>query len=237
MKLISTSNLKTEQAISGKNEFRILLVLIYITVNATHSLAQNATSADSVFSEPSASVTTRTLFGGTITDFGYGGPAIKFSRFNNQLAIMPGGRGACIINDRYTLGGGGYGIANSIKLQDSGTDTDTTRYYKMGYGGLEFGYIFFTGRKLNFGGTLLLAAGAEFLESKAESNNEISYGSDFRIIPVLEPSFYVELKLNNIIRLHTGISYRFVRSSDLDNIHVPNMSGFSCYLGLLFGRS
>jgi hypothetical protein len=54
---------------------------------------------------------------------------------------MTGGRGACTINNRYTLGGGGYGIANSIKLPDS--SQDTTLNFKMGYGGLELGYIFF----------------------------------------------------------------------------------------------
>jgi len=207
-----------------------------MTFHTSQIIAQNLTSADSVFSEPSSSGKIRTLFGGTITNFGYGGPAIKFTRLENQFAVMPGGRGACIINNRYTLGGGGYGIANSIKLPVSGIDMDTTLYYKMGYGGLEFGYIIISGKKMNIGATLLVAAGAEFLESKPESNSEISYGNDFKIIPVLEPSFYVELQLNHFIRLHTGISYRFVNSSDLYNIHVPNMSGFSCYIGLFFGK-
>ncbi len=50
---------------------------------------------------------------------------------------MTGGRGALTINNRYTIGGGGYGIANSIVL--SGTSEDTIRNFKIGYGGLKQG--------------------------------------------------------------------------------------------------
>ncbi|MBI5009546.1 MAG: hypothetical protein HZB98_07850 [Bacteroidia bacterium] len=214
-----------------------LAVLVLLTFITSQIIAQNPTLSDSVSAKSSTSGKPRILFGGTITNFGYGGPALKFSKYNNQFAILPGGRGACTINNRITLGGGGYGMANSIILPDSGYDTDTAHYYKMGYGGLEIGYIIISGRKMNIGSTLLFAAGAEFIENKSASNNKISYGKDFKIIPVFEPSLYVEFQLNQIIRLHTGISYRFVKSNELNKIHVPDMSGFSCYIGLLFGNN
>jgi hypothetical protein len=202
--------------------------------NVGHTFAQDTTSADFSTSVPTNANTTRKLFGGKITNNGYGGPAIKFSRFNNHFAFMTGGRGACTINNRYTLGGGGYGIANSIDIPAS--SADTIRLFKMGYGGIELGYIFLTGKNVNIGGSLLVAAGAAFLQNKPKSNREKLFDDDFNIFPVLEPSLYCEIALNHFIWLHAGISYRYAHHAHLDYISDQNIRGFSCYVGLLFGK-
>ena len=139
---------------------RVMPVLFFMMFNVIQPFAQNIVSADSVTRMPGTADTTRKLFGGKITNSGYGGIIIKFSRFNNQFAFMTGGRGACTINNRYPTGGGGYGIASTIHLP--GSSQDTIRNFKMGYGGLELGYIFFPGKKVNIGGSLLVAAGAAF---------------------------------------------------------------------------
>lgn len=196
--------------------------------------AQDTTSADFATSVPATADITRKLFGGKITNFGYGGPAIKFSRFKNQFAFMTGGRGSITINNRYTIGGGGYGIANSIKLPSS--STDTTRYFKIGYGGPELGYIFFSGKKVNIGSTLLVAAGAAFCQNKPKSEGEKLFDDDLKIFPVLETSLYTGIALNRFMWLHAGISYRYVHHAHLAYMADQNMRGFSCYIGLLFGK-
>lgn len=76
-------------------------VLLLLTLITSQIIAQKPTLSDSVVSKPSTAAKTRTILGGTITNIGYGGPAIKFSKFNNQFAIMPGGRGACMDNINY----------------------------------------------------------------------------------------------------------------------------------------
>jgi hypothetical protein len=212
----------------------VLAVMIFMTFHNAQILAQNATESDTLFSEPLTSDATRKLFGGAITNSGYGGPVVKFSRFNNQFAIMTGGRGACTINNRYTLGGGGYGIASSIILPGSGPDT--TRYFKMGYGGPELGYIFVTGEKVNIGVTLLIAAGSAFSPGKPKSNTETLFGNEFNFLFIIEPLIYGELALSRFMRLHAGLSYRHVNGSDLSCMKVRDMKGFSCYVGLLFGK-
>jgi len=45
-------------------------------------------------SHPTTTYKAQALFGGSITNSGFGGIAIKFSRFYNQFAFMTGGRGA-----------------------------------------------------------------------------------------------------------------------------------------------
>ena len=215
--------------------FWTLTVLIILMFNVSQAIAQDTTSADFTTSVPATTVKTRELFGGKITNNGYGGVILKFSSFNDQFAFMTGGRGAITINNRYTIGGGGYGIANSIYIQGSGEDT--SRLFKMGYGGIELGYIFLSGKKVNIGTSLLIAGGAAFWQNRPKSNNEKLFDDDFSIFPVLEPSLYVEISLNRFMRLNTGISYRYVHRANLGYITDQKIKGFSFYIGLLFGNS
>ncbi len=212
-----------------------MTVLFFMTSIMSQTFAQDIIPADSATTGPVSKDRTRTLFGGTITNSGYGGIILKFSSFNDQFAFMTGGRGACAINNRYTIGGGGYGIASSIDLP--GSSEDTIRIFKMGYGGLELGYIFFHGKMLNFGSTLLIAAGAAFWQNKPESAGEKLFNDDFNFFPVLEPSLYGEVAINRFLWLHAGICYRYVHHANLDYMTDKDMRGFSCYIGLLFGKS
>jgi hypothetical protein len=211
-----------------------MTVQFILMFNVNQTFAQDNTSTDFATTTSATSDTTRTLFGGKITNSGYGGVILKFSGFNDQFAFMTGGRGAITINYRYTIGGGGYGIANSIDIP--GSSADTSRLFKMGYGGIELGYIFLPGKKVNIGGSLLIAAGAAFWQNNPKSNGEKLFDDDFNIFPVLEPSLYSEVALNRFMRLHAGISYRYVRNAHLDYMTDQNMRGFSCYVGLLFGK-
>jgi hypothetical protein len=212
----------------------VLNILLLMVLNVNKTYAQNSNSAESASSMPESSINSRTLFGGTITNSGYGGVVLKFSSFIDQFAFMTGGRGAITINNRFTIGGGGYGIANSIDLP--GTSQDTNRYFKMGYGGAELGYLFYPGKKVRIGGSLLLAAGAAFWQNDPKTEEEILFDDDFNIFPVMEPSLYCELALNRFMWLHAGISYRYIYHAHLDYITDKSIRGFSCYIGLLFGK-
>jgi hypothetical protein len=65
--------------------------------------AQNTSSLANGASVPAAADTTRKFFGGKITNYGFGGLALKFTHINNQHANMTGGRGSCTINNRFTI--------------------------------------------------------------------------------------------------------------------------------------
>ncbi len=208
--------------------------MLFMKLNVTQVFAQNNIPDNSATSMSGSSDATRTLFGGTITNSGYGGIVLKFSSFNNQFAYMTGGRGAITINNRYTIGGGGYGIANPIDLSSS--SQDTSRFFKMGYGGIELGYILLPGQKVRVGGSLLIAAGAAFWQNKPKSESEKLFDDDFNIFPVLEPSLYSEVALNRFMWLHAGISYRYVHHAHLEYVTDKSVRGFSCYIGVLFGK-
>jgi hypothetical protein len=204
------------------------LVLFFIMVNTSQTLAQFSFETDTVTSIPDRKEIPASINSLKITSMGFGGTVLKFSRVNNQFAVMNGGRGSVTINRRFTIGGGGYGIVNRISLESN--SNDTYRFLKMGYGGLELGYIFFPGQKLNVGSSLLIAGGAVFTETLPKTKE-----NSFQLFPVLEPSLYGEVKLSKMIRLQTGLTYRYINGTKLDLIAGRKMSGFSVYFNLLFG--
>jgi hypothetical protein len=214
--------------------FWVWTVLFFLMFQAGKTLAQDTIQAVAVPMVSANNETTLNLFGGEVTNKGVGGVAVKFSSFNDQFAVMTGGRGAITINKKFTIGGGGYGIANTIHL--ASPSPDTTRIFKMGYGGLELGYVFYPGKKVNIGATLLFAAGASFWQNNPKSTVEELFDEDFKIFPVFEPAFYGEFALSRIMRLHTGVSYRYINSANVDYITNKNMRGFSGFVALLFGR-
>jgi len=95
-----------------------------------------------------------------MTSFAFGGTGILFTNVNNQFTVMNGGRDSATFNNRYTFGGGGWGMPKGVELPSN--QKDTFSFLKFGYGGLEFGYIIYPGEKLKFGTNLLVAYGAGF---------------------------------------------------------------------------
>lgn len=168
-----------------------------------------------------------------LTEIGFGGPAIKISRFNGQFAFMTGGRGSAVINNRFTVGGGGYGISNSIKIYED--EGQYSRIYKMGYGGLELGILLCSNQRIRLGTSILFATGASFWISNPKVKNESPFSNDFNFIHVLEPTIYGEVKLNSWLKLHSGLTYRYVGGSNLDYMLNSEIRNFSAYFGVLFG--
>lgn len=161
-----------------------------------------------------------------MTSFAYGGTGVLFTKVNNQLGVMTGGRGSATYNNRFTFGGGGWGTPKGIEVD---TKADTLEFFKFGYGGLEFGYIFFEGKRLRFGTNLLTACGVGFMETYPKSKGE------FSIFPVFEPSVYSQISLGKLLRLDVGVTYRFVTGSKFSFINNRQLSGPSIYIAFLVG--
>jgi hypothetical protein len=207
-------------------------VLIFVMSQTGQSLAADTVSTGSAVTAPEANDTIKTFFGGKIKYYGgVGGPAVKFSRYNGHFAFMTGGRGAGIINHGLTIGGGGYGIANSIPMQS--THSDTSRSLEMGYGGLEIGYVFSPEKIMSFGGFLLVGAGAIGWKSQPESDDT---RKDIQLFGVVEPTVYGVFTLFRFVRLNAGVSYRFAYGAESVLFKDRDLRDFSGYVGLLFGK-
>jgi hypothetical protein len=161
-----------------------------------------------------------------MTKLTFGGTGVLFTKVNNQLGVMTGGRGSATFNNRITFGGGGWGMPKGVDIL---SETDTLEFFKFGYGGLEFGYIFHEGQKFRFGSNLLVGCGVGFQEKYPKSKGEV------KMFSVFEPSLYSQIRLGKLLKLDIGITYRFVPGSNFSFINNGQLSGPSIYIAFLVG--
>ncbi len=162
-----------------------------------------------------------------MTTLAFGGTGVLFTQVNNQLGVMTGGRGSATFNNRYTFGGAGWGMPKGVEIES--TKTDTLEFFKFGYGGIEFGYVFYEGQNLKFGSNLLAACGVGFKETIPKSKGEVN------MFPVFEPSLYSQLALGKLLRLEIGATYRFVAGSKFSYVNNRQLNGPSIYIAFLVG--
>ncbi|OFX82815.1 MAG: hypothetical protein A2W99_14225 [Bacteroidetes bacterium GWF2_33_16] len=199
------------------NPKTILLLIIALVLNFYKLNAQEISVQDS---------TKRSRI--KMTSLAFGGTGVLISNVNGKSTIMTGGRGSATFNNCYTFGGAGWGMPNGVEIESS--NTDTFEFFKFGYGGLEFGYIFYAGEKFSFGSNLLVACGVGFKETVPKSTD-----GDFNIFPVFEPSLYSQISLGKLVHLDIGITYRFVTGANFSYISNQKISGPSFYIAFLLG--
>lgn len=206
------------QCLSKLTDLILLLVLSF-----TGAYAQGINNTDSTSCFQETSPRQRTFKMTTLT---FGGNGVNFTRVNDQFSVMTGGRGSATFNNRYTIGGGGWGMTKGVSVK---SDVEGTyNFIKMGYGGIDFGYLIPLGKKFNLGAKVLLGGGAVFKETVPESDDK-----DFGMFPVMEPTVYSQIALGKLFRFEMGASYRFITGTNLSCISAREISGFSCYIGFL----
>jgi|GEM_PF-3021395 hypothetical protein len=199
----------------------ILLTILLLQISTTNSLRASTNSNTNPDS------TQNGIFNNiNITTLAFGGTGVLFTKVDNQLGVLTGGRGSATFNNRYTFGGGGWGMPKGIEIE---SQTDTLKFFKFGYGGFEFGYIFFEGEKVRFGSNLLVGCGAGFQEKYPKSRGEV------KMFPVFEPSLYSQVSLGKLLKLDIGVTYRFVTGSNFSFINNRQLSGPSIYIAFLVG--
>ena len=195
--------------------FAVSLMLIILVFGISLSNAQVINQEDSLKN--------KTFKMTTLT---FGGNGVSFTKINNQFSVMTGGRGSATFNNRYTIGGGGWGMIKGVEVES--ISEGIYNFVKMGYGGIDLGYLVLNREKFMLGTKLLIAGGAVFKETVPESK-----GNGFKLFPVLEPTVYYQISLNKLFRLEMGASYRYVRGTNLPYISDSNLGGFSFYVGFL----
>lgn len=201
------------------------IALILTVFFAGEMLAQNS-KPDTVSTGYEKNITSPKTRKFKMTTLAFGGNGASLTKVSNQFTIMTGGRGSATFNKRYTIGGGGWGMVKGIEVT---SDVEGIyNFVKMGYGGIDFGYLIYPGEKYILGTKLLIAGGAVIKETVPETKN-----SDFKMFPVLEPTVYYQIALGKLFRFEMGASYRYIWGTNLPYISDENLSGFSCYVGFL----
>lgn len=171
-----------------------------------------------------------TLLSGDIESGGYGGPVVKFGKINGSDGIFVGGQGGWIINHCFIIGGGGYGLANDIKVGQNNFGKD--EYLEFGYGGLILEYVLSSRKLIHFSVHNLIGAGGVGYVDKRFNDDEDIDGDAFF---VMEPGANLMLNIHNNVRFGIGATYRYVNGVDYKALTDSDLSDFTVQILFKFG--
>lgn len=200
------------------NKSRLIIILLTLTANVLNAVNHKTINPDSTEIEFPQKI--------KMTKFAFGGAGVLFTPINKQLGVLTGGRGSATFNNRYTFGGGGWGMPKGVEIENK---SDTLIFLKFGYGGFEFGYVFYEKQKIRIGTNLLIGCGVSFNETLPMSKKEI------KIFSVVEPSIYSQIAMGKLLKLDIGLTYRFAPKSKFSSIKNIQLRGPAIYIAFLVG--
>jgi len=189
-----------------------VLILLLATLSSTPLLAQE-----------------ETLVGEKFHSGGYGGPVSKLGLVNGKIGVFSGGRGGWIINHKFVIGGGGYGLSMDVET-DQFSVNGKQLYLDMSYGGFEMEYIHNSDQVVHWTIHALLGSGT--VKLREHDPNEVIESDR---IYVVEPSFNVNFNITTWFRLGLGASYMLALGAELGEITSSDISGPSCLIIFKFG--
>lgn len=170
-----------------------------------------------------------TLISGDFTSGGFGGPVIKIGPVYGETAALIGGRGGWIVDHRFIIGGGGYGLISEVPSK-----AFPELEMNMGYGGVELEYIHRPNKLTHWSFMVLIGGGgAGFSERNSDSwDADYDYDNFF----IVEPSALMMLNVTPFFRLGAGGSYRFIRGINRDSeLTDSDLGGAAFVIMLKFG--
>ncbi len=169
---------------------------------------------------------------GELDHGGFGGPVIKAGQVNGATGMFVGGRGGWIVGHRFILGGGGYGLVNSIDALVPNAAGD--RRLTFGYGGLEIEYINRWDRLMHWSAMVLIGAGGVgYRRSDAMGGGDVGNADD---VFVVEPAVQANLNVTKFFRISAGVSYRYVTGVTTPATTNEKLSGANGVLTFRFGK-
>lgn len=179
-----------------------------------------------------------TLIDNKIHSSGYGALSTQYSKFNHQDALFLGAYGGWMINHKFMLGLGGYGLVTSHTGFGVNPVTNEPNKLRMGYGGLMAEYTFSGNRPFHITANSLIGVGgiSNGYEKKGDSNDQDNWQSvKSSAFFVAQPGMNVEANLTKWFRVSVGGSYRLIAGSNLAGISNEDMSAPAANLSFKFG--
>ena len=180
-----------------------------------------------------------TLLTGQLTHGGFGGPVVKFTRLSDEFGVLVGGRGGWIINHCFSIGGGGYGLVNSIPGPD-GIPLMIEPVLTVGYGGFEMEYLLHSGKLIHSSVQLLIGGGGVGYHERRDEDwnfdNDVNGNPTWDSFFIIEPGIGLELNVTSFFRIDAGASYRFVSGVEKNGLTNGEIGGPSAVITFKFGK-
>lgn len=177
---------------------------------------------------------TETLFDGSVSHGGFGGPVVQIGDVAGTAGVWVGGRGGWIINlDHHhaiSLGGGGYGLVTNHRVPVP-YDGNDDLYAMGGYGGFIFEYTNCSYRLIHITAATLIGGGGLMLRERNFDDVNEEVESYF----VFEPGIHAELNVTHFFRIAAGVNYRMTSGISDFGFTDSDFSGFSGVITFKFG--
>ncbi len=179
----------------------------------------------------------KTLLSDDIYSSGYGTVVTQYSRFNKQDAMFLGAYGGWMINHKFMIGLGGYGLVTRHRGFGVNPETNKQNLLRMGYGGLVLEYTFAGNQVIHLTvNTLIGAGGITNGYATKTRGNEDWHSLSSSAFFVAQPGVNIEANITKWFRLGAGGSYRLIAANRLDGISNSDMSSPAVNLSFKFGE-
>lgn len=180
-----------------------------------------------------------TLLGGSddkIAFGGYGGVTVLGTSIERRAALLVGGEAAFLIDHRFAIGVGGYGLASEVSGPTFANGDGSALGFGYGGGILRYHFV---GERSPLGlsiGALVGGGGLTHLRKLGEDDFEYDIEQDEPdAFFVVEPSVQGHLYLTRWMRLGINGSYRFVSGVNSLGLQDSDLAGFAFGGHLQFG--
>lgn len=178
---------------------------------------------------------TETLFSGDVSHGGFGSFMYGVSSINDQAVFMRGTRGAWSLKfsggHTIHIGLGGYRSHSGFEAVNWQRTDIPKPELRMDHGGFEIEYLNRSHRLIHAGIKATIGGGTVRYRDR---NVELDKRSDDFF--AFQPGANVHLNVTNWFRISGGIMYRYISGADLEGTNDSNLSGFSAFAGLRFGK-
>ena len=177
---------------------------------------------------------TETLISGEISHGGFGAPIYGFTSVNGELAYLRGIRGAWIINlseiHSLNIGLGSYYTQSNFEPVRWQNQTIAEPEMETDYSGLELEYVNHTHRLFHFSVQMLMGLGI------VSYDDEVNLDKTSDNYFALQPGANLNLNVTNWFRISGGLLYRFADGVSLEGTGDSDLSGFTSFASLRFGK-
>jgi hypothetical protein len=201
------------------------LLLIVTLFASVHSFAQDTKEVE-------------TFFGNNFESTGYGALSTQYSTFNGKGAAFLGAYGGWMINHKFMLGVGAYGLLTHPDGYNAAGEADNNNEFQMGYGGVMMEYTFASSKRIHLSTNLLIGGGR--VSNGYYTSRGYLYGSQWHVqdesaFYVFQPSVNVEMNMTSWFRVALGGGYRHINGSHMIGISDKSMSAPTANLTFKFG--
>ncbi len=170
---------------------------------------------------------------------GFGSVDFKVADMMGERAMLAGAYGGVLVNRRYMLGVGGYGIATKLEFDGMVGADPKTLNLNGGYGGIVIGGMIASKEVIHLVFPVFFGAGSVEVSDRnffPNSPNDAEFTIESSAFMIVEPAMQVEFNITENFRLAAGMSYRYVTGTELNNVSDADLSGSSVMVSFRFGR-